>query len=62
MTPETAAAAIVQTTKEHVLAGLITKGEAVATVMDVKGCSKYTAWVLLGLVAPMPAMYGVVGD
>lgn len=49
LTPEAPVDSIVDTTRTNLIAGLITTGEAIATVRDTKGCSEYGARVLLGI-------------
>jgi hypothetical protein len=56
--PEAPVDSIVDATRTNLTAGLITEGDAVATVRDVKGCSAYGARVLLGIEFDPPPYRG----
>lgn len=56
----TATEVIVVAVKANLASGLITEGEAIAEIRDVKGCSEYGARVLLGIEFD-PPLYGTVG-
>ena len=58
--PEAPVDSIIDATRLNLHAKLITAGEAVMTVRDVKGCSEYGARVLLGIEFD-PPLYGTVG-
>jgi hypothetical protein len=58
--PEAPADSVVDATRMNLRAELITAGEAITKVRDVKGCSEYGARVLLGIEFE-PPLYGTVG-